>query len=185
MSKPKIPLVAEDISAFSRSLSRQLSEETAPSHLTLMNMVARAAGFRNFQHLRAAHKAGERLATPTPPEPTDHRLVEKAQHQFDAEGRLVNWPSRRKIQDLCLWALWARFPSEKLMHEREVNAILRAWHLFEDPALLRRSMFSKQLLTRERDGSDYQRLEQRPPAEARALIRLLRDTSTVAAVVET
>ena len=174
MSKQAIPLLAEDISLFSRALARQLkNEKQTPSHLGLMNMIARAAGFRNFQHLRAAHMAGQRLAVLPEPEPVDHRLVERALHQFDAEGRLQRWHSRRKIQDLCLWVFWARLPSGTSLSEREVNRLLRAEHLFDDPALLRRMMFNLGMVTRNRDGSDYRRLEQRPPAEARALIRLL------------
>ncbi|SDJ55144.1 hypothetical protein SAMN04487993_10459 [Salipiger marinus] len=51
--------------------------------------------------------------------------------------------------------------------------MLCAEHLFEDPATLRRTMISCGLLTRRPDGSDYRRREQKPPAEAKALIRAL------------
>jgi hypothetical protein len=54
MSRTPLPLHAEDISAFARSLGGQLKScEAAPGHLQLMNMLARSAGYRNFQHLRA------------------------------------------------------------------------------------------------------------------------------------
>ena len=87
MSKQSIPLVVEDISPFVRALARQISDvEKTPSHLSLINMVSRAAGFRNFQHMRSAHAAGERLATPQRTETIDHLLVERTLNQFDPAG---------------------------------------------------------------------------------------------------
>ena len=119
MSKLTIPLVVEDISPFARALARQIADsKEPPSHLTLMNMVSRAAGFRNFQHLRAAQLAAERLANLPVQQTIDHLLVERTLNQFDAVGRLRQWPSRRKIQDLCLWPLWAALPARTLMTER-------------------------------------------------------------------
>ncbi len=174
MSKLTIPLVVEDISPFARALARQITDsKEPPSHLTLMNMVSRAAGFRNFQHLRAAQMAGERPANLPVPQTIDHLLVERTLNQFDAAGRLRQWPSRRKIQDLCLWPLWAALPARTLMTEREVNRRLREVHLFNDPAILRRTLFSLGMVSRNPDGTDYCRRELSPPAEARALITLL------------
>ncbi|MEQ8480309.1 MAG: DUF2087 domain-containing protein [Hoeflea sp.] len=174
MSKQAISLSVKDISPFTRALARQLkATRETPSHLSLMNMVARAAGFRNFQHLRAAHAAGERLASPAPPETVDHLLVERTLNHFDSAGRLRQWPSRRKTQDLCLWALWALLPARTLMTEREINLRLRQAHLFDDPAILRRTLFSLGMVTRKPDGSDYCRREVAPPVEARQLIALL------------
>ena len=174
MSKQAIPLFSDDISVFARALNQQLKGENGPpSHLSLMNMLSRAAGFRNFQHLRAAQRAGERLGKPSGTENVDHRLVERTLFQFDGAGRLRQWPSRHSVQELSLWALWARLPAETNLHERQVNALLRNEHLFGDPAILRRSLFGMGLVTRERDGSNYRRREVRPPAEAREVIRLL------------
>ncbi len=171
MSREAIPLVADDISAFTRSLAKQLRDvPDTPSHLSLLNMVARAAGFRNYQHFRAAHAAERRLAARQAPEPIDHRRVERALHLFDAEGRMKSWPSRQSVQDLCLWTFWAHLPAGQTLQERQVNALLNAGHLFEDPAILRRTLVTQGMMTRNRDGSDYRRVEMRPPADARALI---------------
>ena len=41
--------------------------------------------------------------------------------------------------------------------EKEVNAILNRCHTFEDWALLRRELFERGYLNRERDGSTYWR----------------------------
>ncbi|WP_444429850.1 DUF2087 domain-containing protein [Rhodobacter capsulatus] len=90
---------------------------------------------------------------------------------FDAEGRLSRWPSKRAQQILCLWGLWARLPAATPMSEREIGERLRALHLFGDPAILRRDLVDLGLFRRDPDGSNYLRLEQAPPAEARLLIR--------------
>ncbi len=174
MTRHAIPLVAEDISQFSRLLARQLGEiGPSPSHLSLMNMLARASGFRNYQHLKSAHEAKARLDAPAPPEAVDHRLVERALGWFDAEGRLARWPTKRKLQLLCLWPLWAVLPAGISMPEKTVNGLLNDGHLFGDPAQLRRELIGLGMATRRIDGSDYRRVEQRPPAEARALIGLV------------
>lgn len=175
MSKKPIPLTAPDVSQFARHMTRQLKEQgELPSHLSVMNMLARAAGFRNYQHMKAAHAAHERLAVDAPEETADYRLVERTLNQFDRQGRLVRWPSRRPVQELCLWTFWSEFPPAIHLHERQVNALLNDAHLFGDPAILRRSLIGLGLVTRNRDGSDYLRQEMRPPVEARKVIQRIR-----------
>lgn len=171
MPKDPIPLSTADISAFARTLTRQLaSAQTLPGHVEMLNHLARAGGFRNYQHLRAAHAAKARMAA-TPEATADFKLIEKTLHQFDAQGRLIRWPGKRQVQELALWAMWAALPAEVVMEERDVNGALNHVHLFEDAAILRRSLIGLGLLTRNLDGSDYRRTEQRPPPEAQALIR--------------
>ncbi|MCR9138251.1 MAG: DUF2087 domain-containing protein [Alphaproteobacteria bacterium] len=172
MSKTPIPLTAPDLSQFARNLTRQLRNQAEPpSHLSVMNMLARATGFRNYQHMKAAHAAHERLAKEPCSQAADFRLVERTLNQFDSEGRLTQWPSRRPVQELCLWSFWSVLPSATLLHEKQVNALLDAAHLFGDAAILRRSLVGLGLVTRKRDGSDYLRQEKRPPVEAREVIR--------------
>lgn len=169
MTKTPIPLSAEDLTGFVRALARQLGQ-TSPSHLTLMNMVARAAGFQNVQHMRAASAARRRQDAKVEQVPPDMRAVERALHLFDARGRLRQWPAKRAVQTLSLWAIWSVLPARVSLDEREINVRLRAAHCFNDPATLRRTMISCGLLTRQRDGSDYRRVEQEPSAAARAVI---------------
>lgn len=172
MTRDLISLPVADLSGFTRNLSRQLGAEgAAPAHQSLMNMLARACGFRNLQHLRAAQAAERRLdAPPVPTGPVDHALVARALVLFDTAGHLNQWPARRAAQILCLWALWARLPRGGGRSEREISAALNALHGFGDAALLRRDMVALGLLRRTDDCTDYARVERRPPPEALALI---------------
>jgi hypothetical protein len=175
MPRTPIPFAAADTSALARSLNAQLVDrETPPSHVEMLNMLARAAGFRNFQHFRASQEAAGRLnANREAPEPVDHTRIERAARHFDAQTRLIHWPGRQSHQELCLWILWAAFEPRRVWDEPQVNGLLNARHLFGDPALLRRALVDYGLLTRTADCREYRRIERKPPSEAIALIRHL------------
>jgi len=57
MAREATPLVVPDLSTFARSLSRALKTQQPRSeplgHLHLQNLIARAAGYRNLQALKA------------------------------------------------------------------------------------------------------------------------------------
>lgn len=74
---------------------------------------------------------------------------------LDEEGRLKQWPSKRSIQLMALDYLAAQFTSGQVYTEREVNALLAQWHTFGDAALLRRELYERGRLNREKDGSAY------------------------------
>lgn len=170
MTNIPLPLNSPDLGQFARALSRQLGEN-APSHLTLMNMLARAAGFQNVQHMRATMVEAKPLAVPPPvPQPVDARKVARALQQFDPLGRLAHWPAKRNMQTLALWAIWAALPAGKKLQEGQISALIDGEHLFGDAALLRRDMVGCGLLARQDGGVDYLRVEQMPPPEAKALI---------------
>lgn len=173
MTRTMIPLTVPDLSAFARHLQRQLTDaETPPGHLALMNMLARAGGWQNYQHLRASALAADRLAEPPPPA-ADYARVRKLLNQFDAQGNLMRWPSKTQAQHSCVWALWARLPAGQMMNEREISAALNGMHAFGDAAILRRTMVELGLVTRSTDGRIYRRVELAPPPDARALIAAL------------
>lgn len=175
MTRDLISLPVEDLSTFVKALRRELGESPdLPGHLTMMNMTARAAGFRNLQHLRASHTAATRLALPPGPV-ADMARVEAALRHFDARGRLERWPAKTALQHLAVRALWARLPSRTHMTEREISARLKDWHGFNDAPILRRTMVELGLVTRSADCRDYCRVEAAPTPEARALIALLPD----------
>lgn len=85
----------------------------------------------------------------------------------DDEGRLIQWPVKQKIQRMAADLLVTRFEPGREYAEKEVNALLTAWHTFGDWALLRRMLCDWHYLTRESDGSRY-RLLARPPEERAA-----------------
>jgi hypothetical protein len=168
MPRDAIALTIPDTAAFARALRDGLAAESAlPGHLAMLGHIARAAGFRNWQHLRAT-------VTPAPvrpPEdPADPDRVARALRVFDPHGRMARWPNKTNLQGLCLWALWSHLPALRDMTEPEVNTILKDWSTFGDHVLLRRSLIDHRLATRTPDGRSYRRAERRPPADARALL---------------
>jgi len=166
MSKVSIPFVADDISALARSLRRQLADVAGPGHCELLDMLSRAAGFRNFQHYRAQVHAGEALERPVAPSPdVDLARVRRLVRAFGRDGRLTRWPAKLSEQTPCLWVLWSRLPPRQPLTERELNGLLAALHGFGDHALLRRELVNHGLVTRPPDCSVYRRVG-RPPEGA-------------------
>lgn len=131
----------------------------------MLNMLARAAGFRNYQHFKAAS------ADAPPAEPVDLVLVEKVSRHFDAEGVLLRWPARRSQQPLCLWALWSRMEPGRDYSDADNTRLLNAWASFGDHALLRRALVDMGYVARTSDGRIYRRIEQKPPAALSVLLK--------------
>jgi hypothetical protein len=175
MSRIALPLQIADLSDFAKSLRKQLAEmPDPPGHVEMLNLLSRSAGFRNYQHFKSALEARQRMATPVEAAaPIDHALVERAARMFDAHGRLQRWPTSRHLQDLCLWVLWSRLASRTNFNEKQISELIKRWHTFGDHALLRRALIAWQLVQRTPDGSEYRRIEQKPPAELRPLLARL------------
>ncbi|MCK0209671.1 DUF2087 domain-containing protein [Starkeya koreensis] len=184
MPRTVLAYEAPDISALARTLHQGLAAlERTPGHVELLNLLARGAGFRNFQHMRADAQARDRLETPPEPPapPADHARCEKALRLFDPSGRLARWPKKRNQQILCLWLLWSRLPAGETFPERRMNELLNAEHLFGDHALLRRELIEFGLFRRTPDGREYSRIEREPPPEMGKLASLLRQRRLAAA----
>lgn len=186
MTRHAITLAVPDLSGFARGLARSLAEHLAthgalPSHQTLLNQIARAAGHRNLQALRAQPPAPHR-PPPRPSEPTTvlSAAARKALTQFDEQGRLVRWPNKYSVQRLAMWVLWMQFESRRVYTEREVNQVLKAWHTWGDHVTLRRELINDRLLTRKADGSEYRKLPARPDVEVRALLAAWRSRTAAA-----
>ena len=113
------------------------------SHVQWLNWLAKAAGHRNFQALRAQapqlddpSSAVDPLSWPLTPETGDTETPASAVHvalsdnarkaltQFDDSGRLVRWPVKYSVQTHILWMLWTRFDAKRAYTEKEVNAIM-------------------------------------------------------------
>ena len=178
-SRPPRPFAAPDLSSFTRALgaglkSRHAERPTPPSHVELLNLIARALGHRNVQALRAA--LTRPLPAPVlaaedrpPPGPlTDH--ARKALTQFDSRGRLIRWPNKYAVQRLAMWVLWTHFEAKRIYSEAEVNAVLKTLNAFGDHVTLRRELIDHRLLARKSDCSEYRKLPARPDAETRALL---------------
>ena len=178
MPRSVLPLEIADISAFAKQLREQIAAlDRPPSHVEMLNLLSRAAGFRNYQHFRSTADSADpaeiaHVAAEPEPQP-DERRVMHTLRVFDREGRITRWPGKRSQQQLCLWYLWSKIPRGKVFSEREISAFLNGLHLFEDAALLRRDLFDLGLVTRKRDGSGYRRIEKKPPPELGLLLRKL------------
>lgn len=178
MTRETTQLVVSDLSLFSRNLGRALKARQAQSseplgHLHLQNLIARAAGYRNVQALKATERP---IAKPD----ADARLsgnARKALMQFDREGRLVRWPSKFSVQRLAMWLLWTRFEGRRVYSEREVNAVLKAANAFGDHVTLRRELINHRLMSRKSDCSEYRKVSARPDDEVKALLTAWRTRS--------
>ncbi len=173
------PLWVPDASAFAKSLRKQLVERTqhnlaTPSHVELLNMLARAAGYPNVQSLKASGAPAARAKRAVTLAPLTATAT-KAAMQFDAQGQLVRWPNKRSVQRLAMWVLWMHFDAKRQYTEREVNHILNAWHSFGDHATLRRELVNLKLLARKSDCSVYWKEPHRPDDEVRPLLSALRE----------
>ncbi|MBB5204918.1 hypothetical protein HNQ51_002237 [Inhella inkyongensis] len=178
MSQASLSFVVQDASAFARALGRALRErEQPPSHLELLNLIARAQGFRNLQALKAALAPAPHapLAVEDRPEPLPlSEAARKALMQFDSRGRLLRWPTKFSVQRLAMWLLWQHFDARRVYSEREVNEALNRLHQFGDPATLRRELINHKLFSRTPDCREYRKLPARPDEEIRALLRAWR-----------
>jgi hypothetical protein len=180
--RERVPLHSDDLSQFAKTLRQQLAEHlhksagAAPSHVQMLNMLARAAGHRSVQALRAQALLKPSAPTPAPadapPALSAHAI--KALTQFDALGRLSRWPYKFAVQRLAMWGLWLRFDSGRTYTEREVNDILKAWTTYGDHVTPRRELVEMGLLGRKDDCSSYWKEPQRPNDEIRTLLQALR-----------
>jgi hypothetical protein len=173
MPKTLLSYQVADVSAAARSLREQLQAlARLPSHVELLNMLARAAGFRNFQHFRAEVSSDASrppsVAKDVPAQTS--AAVEKASRYFDAKGRLTQWPSKDSQARLCVWVIWSRLPRGVRLTEREISDLLKELNTFNDHALLRRALVDYDLVVRTPTGSAYRRIEQEPPVELEPLL---------------
>jgi hypothetical protein len=187
MSRDLTPLAAADLSTFAKSLRTQLAArldkgEGLPGHVEMLNLLARAAGHRNVQALRAAALTAAAVSSAPvaqarwhgPKNPALTAAADRTRRGFDTQARLTRWPHKRAEQVLALWCLWLAFDGKRRYSEREVNQILNAHHTFGDHCLLRRELVEAQLLSRTPGGTEYRKVAARPDDETAALLRAVR-----------
>ena len=166
MTRSPLPLVIEDVSAFAQNFRKHWPDEP-PSHTQLLALIAKSAGYRNHQHLKAEAKPELKKTKDA------EKRIQDALRVFDADGLMTRWPKKTSVQALCMAWFWSLLPAKTDLTESQVNEVLKAAEKFGDHVLLRRSLIDHQLVTRALDGSTYRRIEQSPPAEARQVIRAL------------
>lgn len=188
------PYRAPDISALARTLRERSAEESElPGHVRFLNPLAQAAGFRNFQHYKAAFQNEAEVSVVVAPEPApepvpepvpepplppavDPARTERLLRFFDAEGRLTRRPSKPGERTACLWVVWSRLSAGSVEDEEAFNRRLNALHTYGDHATPRRELRDQDLVRRTPDGREYRRVEAPPPPDAPAVIRRLPHT---------
>ena len=86
--------------------------------------------------------------------PEDVRKVLKA--YLNADGTIRQLPQEGRKMEIILHFILDAFPLDVTFTEKEVNTILRRFHV--DTATLRRNLIDYGLMARESDGSKYWRL---------------------------
>ncbi|MDD6212597.1 MAG: DUF2087 domain-containing protein [Clostridiales bacterium] len=81
----------------------------------------------------------------------------KMGNYYDAEGRLLQYPTKKPMRVLALTKIADCFEPDRQYTEKEVNAIIKRNIAFSDIELIRREMFQLKLIGRLRDGSAYWR----------------------------
>lgn len=69
--------------------------------------------------------------------------------------QLVAFPAKRKVKLQALFYLAGKIEPDRRYSESEINALLLQWHTFNDPATLRRELYTHHFLDRTADGSSY------------------------------
>ena len=190
MTRLLVPLATPDLSALAKTLTSFLDErhgagKPLPTHVELLNLLARAAGMRNFATLKAAARvlpAGPStvaLAVRTGLQDaadagTLSATARKALLQFDEARRLIRLPNKFSVQQMAMWALWTQFAPRRSYTEKEVNALINAHHTFGDQATLRRELVGMKLVGRLSDCSKYWKEPRRPEPEVRAFLHAWR-----------
>lgn len=107
-------------------------------------LVADTSAFKQaVREARAAAPAAKH-AEPLDPDPARAAVL----RAFIRDGRLVRLPAARGKRRVVLEHIAASFEPGVRYREREVDAVLRAWH--PDHATLRRYLVDEQLMARER-----------------------------------
>lgn len=82
---------------------------------------------------------------------------------LDNEGRLTAYPSKRKMKLYALIYIAGKIEKGRTYTEKEINLVLNSLHTFNDPATLRRELYTHRFLDRDSYGREY-RMEEHQPA---------------------
>lgn len=79
----------------------------------------------------------------------------KLANYYDANGKLIQYPSKRPMRIIVLIKIAEHMDSNRKYTEKEINEIIRFHIAFSDIELIRREMYQYKFLGRLRDGSEY------------------------------
>lgn len=82
---------------------------------------------------------------------------------LDNEGKLTAYPSKRKMKLYALIYIAGKIEKGRTYTEKEINSVLNSLHTFNDPATLRRELYTHRFLDRDSYGREY-RMEEHQPA---------------------
>jgi len=74
-------------------------------------------------------------------------------------NKVIRWPKKLSDKEIIIKWLSMKFNFDKKYSEKQINAILEKHHLFNDIALLRRELISREYLGRKNNGSQYWRVK--------------------------
>lgn len=171
MTKEIFPFGVPDISALAKNIKKEIETNTTPSHLEILNILARGAGFKNFQHFRASQNPAVAVVA------VNHSqdALKKITKYFDNNLVLQRFPGKESHRELCMWFFWSRIPQAAKFNEIAFSKFLNGLHAFGDAAMIRRYLIEYGFVSRSRDGSDYQRIELEVPSEVQAIVNMSKD----------
>lgn len=81
---------------------------------------------------------------------------------LDDKDRLTSYPAKSRLKIISLIYLASKFELGVRYTEREVNETLKEWHSFDDWAMLRRDMYDRRFMGREKNCMFYWLEEKQP-----------------------
>ena len=81
--------------------------------------------------------------------------LQRYRYLLSDDQKLMRWPKKNHEKQFVLEYMQSKITGRTRYPEKDVNAVLQQWHLFNDHALLRREMVERGLMNRTRDGREY------------------------------
>lgn len=101
-----------------------------------------------------------------------NEVKDRLKNFLDEEEKLKQYPANKSLKKVSLIYLASKFEDGKKYTEMEVNEVLKKWHTFKDHSTLRRDLYDRRFLDRERDGSIYWLANPQPTIEKLGLEHL-------------
>lgn len=146
MSREKNSLEITDLSLFCKNLSKSWPEKK-PSHLALLNLVAKSTGYKNYQHYLSHGNAKTGFVL--------DRKDRRRMRLLDDQGVVIRWPSKFSDQSVIIWYLASQLPMFRDWSEKKVNHWIQNRTAIDDHLRIRRELIGRAILGRTRDGRSY------------------------------